>query len=114
MTKNHNRPPGAIAAVLLLAGNLPAAENANSLATLRKQHPRLLFTAEDQKRVGELAEDEPLLARLIQQNYVNATAIQRGKRGLIRVVSAVSLSRQISLTWHDFYLFHSSTLKRAS
>jgi hypothetical protein len=37
MTKNHNRPLGAIAAVLLLAGNLPAADNADPLATLRKK-----------------------------------------------------------------------------
>ena len=64
MTKNHNRPLGAIVVVLSLAGILSAADNANPLATLRKEHPRLLFTAEDRKRVGKLAETEPLLARL--------------------------------------------------
>lgn len=75
MTKNHNRPLGAIVVVLSLAGILSAADNANPLATLRKEHPRLLFTAEDRKRVGKLAKTEPLLVRLIKQNHVNATAM---------------------------------------
>ena len=73
--KNHNGLLIAFLVVLLFAGKVLAADNANPLATLRKEHPRLLFTAEDQKRVVKLAETEPLLARLIEQNHVNATAM---------------------------------------
>ena len=53
----------------------PAADNARPLDGLRSGHPRLLFTAEDQRRIEKLAETEPLLARLIEQNRVNATAM---------------------------------------
>ena len=66
---------GTFIAAFLLTGHLAAADNADPLATLRKEHPRLLFTAEDQKRVVILAETEPLLARLIEQNRVNAIAM---------------------------------------
>jgi len=73
MRKNRKRLLGTIVVELLLTSILPAADNANPLAALRKEHPRLLFTAEDQKRIEKLAETEPLLARLIEQNHVNAT-----------------------------------------
>jgi hypothetical protein len=65
----------------LLAACLPAAtlaapaDEANPLATLRPEHPRLLFTADEQKQIEEAAKNDPLLARLIEQNRVNATAM---------------------------------------
>ncbi|MCD4824317.1 MAG: heparinase II/III family protein [Phycisphaerae bacterium] len=37
------------------------------LSTLRKGHPRLLFTADDEKRIKELAKTNELLAELINQ-----------------------------------------------
>jgi hypothetical protein len=43
------------------------------LMTLRGEHPRLLFTADDLQRIEEQRKTDPLLARLIQQNQVNAT-----------------------------------------
>jgi len=61
MTKNQNRPLGAIVAVLLLAGTLPAADNADPLATLRKEHPRLLFTAGDPSLIGTVTIFDGLL-----------------------------------------------------
>ncbi len=73
MRTNRKSLLGAIVVELLLAGILPAADKTGPLATLRSEHPRLLFTAEDQKRVEKLAKTEPLLARLIEQNHVNAT-----------------------------------------
>lgn len=46
------------------------------LQTLRKDHPRLLFTAEDQKRIQALAKTDPLLARLIQYNQAYAESLE--------------------------------------
>jgi hypothetical protein len=45
------------------------------LSTLRAAHPRLLFTRDDERRVRKLAETEELLARLIEQNRLNALAV---------------------------------------
>ena len=44
-------------------------------ATLCAGHPRLLFTIEDQARIEKLAKTDALLARLIEQNTVNAAAM---------------------------------------
>ena len=55
----------------LVADDTPA----NPTATLRPRHPRLLFTVEDQARIEELAKTDALLARLIEQNTVNAAAM---------------------------------------
>jgi hypothetical protein len=43
------------------------------LATLRGEHPRLLFTTDDEQRIKEQRKGDPLLARLMQQNQVDAT-----------------------------------------
>jgi hypothetical protein len=51
-----------------LAGDGPA----DPTAALRAEHPRLLFTKEDQARIETLARTDALLARLIEQNNVNA------------------------------------------
>ena len=71
-----------IATVLLVRASLGAAESKEvpatlrpaspSFANLRMSHPRLLFTAEDQQRVVELARSDALLKRLIAQNEANA------------------------------------------
>lgn len=45
------------------------------LATLHQGHPRLLFTAEDQAHIHSLAKTDALLARVVEQNYVNAAAM---------------------------------------
>jgi len=51
----------------------PAAGGTKFLSKLRKEHPRLLFTADDQSRVEKLAETDALLARLIETlNYAAA------------------------------------------
>lgn len=42
-----------------------ASAESNPWATLRKAHPRLLFSREDQRRVEELAKNDPLLADVI-------------------------------------------------
>ncbi|MCD4826059.1 MAG: heparinase II/III family protein [Phycisphaerae bacterium] len=42
------------------------------LSTLRKGHPRLLFTTDDEKRIKELAKTNELLAELINQVTKNA------------------------------------------
>ena len=47
---------------------------ADPLATLRQEHPRLLFSADDQQLMETLAQTNDLLARLIEQNQINATA----------------------------------------
>lgn len=61
-----------ITAVLLAPISLGAAENQKLLSTLQSTHPRLLFTAQDQERVVELARSDALLKRLIAQNEANA------------------------------------------
>ena len=48
-------------------------DGVDHLATLRREHPRLLFTADDQQRIEEQGKTDLVLARLIQQNQVNAT-----------------------------------------
>jgi hypothetical protein len=53
-----------------------AAED-DPLATLRTAHPRLLFTGEDQERIEKLAQADELLARLIERNHADATAMLR-------------------------------------
>ncbi|NOX54220.1 MAG: DUF4962 domain-containing protein, partial [Planctomycetes bacterium] len=49
-----------------------SAEQEDPLASLRTEHPRLLFTRTDQQRIEQLARHNKLLARLIRQNTVNA------------------------------------------
>ncbi len=66
----------AVGLVLLTAGLVradgPLTVPADPLAGLRAEHPRLLFTKEDARRVRSLAQREPLLARLIELNRLNA------------------------------------------
>lgn len=65
----------ALFSVCILQSNAAFAdppELATALSSLRAAHPRLLWTADEEKRVAELAETEALLARLIEQNRVNA------------------------------------------
>jgi len=64
-----------LATIILLVLITPslAAESAGPLDGVRCEHPRLLFTIADQKRIEELAKTDALLARLIEQNLVNAT-----------------------------------------
>ena len=82
------------------------------LATLRREHPRLLFTADDQQRIEERSKTDLVLARLIEQNQVNATQmldepsityrIPDGKRLLaqsrqcIRRVMAMAMAHRLS------------------
>jgi len=57
---------------------MPAATAAGAerpMVTVRADHPRLLLTAENQRRIEKAAKTDPLLARLIEQNHVNATAM---------------------------------------
>ncbi len=92
---------------------VPAGDEAvDHLATLRGEHPRLLFTALDQRRIEEQRKTDPLLARLIQQNQVNAIQmldapsieykIPDGKRLLaqsrqcIRRVMAMAMAHRLS------------------
>ncbi|HID23064.1 MAG TPA: DUF4962 domain-containing protein, partial [Planctomycetaceae bacterium] len=49
-----------------------SAGEGDPLASLRLEHPRLLFTLTDQQRVEQLARRDELLARLIRQNTRNA------------------------------------------
>ncbi|MCD4824950.1 MAG: heparinase II/III family protein [Phycisphaerae bacterium] len=51
------------------------------LASLRKEHPRLLFTRADQQRVEKLVKKNPLLADMIAQLKLNAEKIL--KQGVI-------------------------------
>lgn len=69
-----------LAALLLLmlvtfALPIPVVAADAPTATLRAGHPRLLFTVEDQARIEKLAKTDALLARLIDQNTVNAAAM---------------------------------------
>ena len=63
-------------AVLLLVASSTsvslAADPTKPLATLRKEHPRLLFSLEEQAMVQALAKHDPFLARLIAQNQADA------------------------------------------
>ena len=75
----HYRPSLIAAAILICTSHL-SASSASPLEKLRKEHPRLLFTAADQDRIEKLAESEDLLARLIEQNRVNAEKMLAGAR----------------------------------
>ena len=52
-----------------------AESTTNPLATLRAEHPRLLFLPDDQRHIQNLAKTDALLARLIEQNQINASAM---------------------------------------
>ena len=63
--------------LFLVAGawlSATSAETSDPLATLRDEHPRLLFLKEEQQRIQDLARTDNLLALLIEQNRVNAVA----------------------------------------
>ncbi len=72
----------ALALILLTWGIwLSAASGQNEtdpLATLRAGHPRLLFVKTEQQRIAEQAQADALLARLIEQNRVNAAEMLTG------------------------------------
>ena len=76
MRKCHAKRKRLIPAVLLACGTLLSAVEAQTtrdpLATLRAGHPRLLFLAAEQERIEDRARADALLARLIEQNQVNA------------------------------------------
>ena len=63
---------GVLIAVVSQCSTVVAERNADPLATLREQHPRLLFTVSDEQRVRSLMEDDALLKKLVEQNRVNA------------------------------------------
>jgi hypothetical protein len=103
-----------LALLLLLRGSSTALAQSptDPLVTLWAEHPRLLFLAEDQQRIEQLAQSDDLLARLIEQNQLNATEmlgepsvryeIPDGKRLLgqsrecIRRVLAMALAYRLS------------------
>ena len=49
------------------------ADKADVLESLRTEHPRLLFTIEDQQRIETLANSDALLAKLIEFSRTDAT-----------------------------------------
>ena len=65
-----------VAFLVLISGALLSVTSAQTavepLATLQTDHPRLLFSVQDQQRVQDLAKTDALLARLIKQNHINA------------------------------------------
>ena len=96
----------------LTLGLLSTTARADRLATLRAEHPRLLFSVADQQRIQELAKADGLLERLIHQNQINAVDLLRqpsiryeipdGKRLLsqcrecIRRVSSMAMAYRLS------------------
>jgi len=62
-----------LVALLAACPAVRAGEKKPVLAGLRRGHPRLLFTKEDQARIEKLAETDKLLAALINENRKHAT-----------------------------------------
>ena len=74
MTRNPTMMCKALFSVvcLVFASSTNGADETDPLATLRPAHPRLLFTAEDQRRIQKLAESDSLPAQLIELNRAEA------------------------------------------
>jgi hypothetical protein len=90
------KTPSLIVALLWLITGTSACgfDLENPLAGLKNEHPRLLFTAADQSRIEQLAQTDELLARLIQQNRVNAEQMLADSRVRYEIPDGKRLLKQ--------------------
>lgn len=73
--KKQNHWPALPLLIICLFAARTSADVPDPLASLNATHPRLLFTSSEQSDIEAIVKTDKLLARLIEQNHVNADAM---------------------------------------